>query len=96
LPPFPGPTIFHELLIRVVLLDRMVPPRMVPHGPVPTWRGQWRGAIFTLNADETFMCDLDPMAESDLAKFTPEMVAHAVLGLKEEIRSILLSRRIVH
>ena len=55
-----------------------------------------RGAVFALNPDNTFVCDLDPMPESCFDKITPEDVAYVVLGLKEEIKSILLSRQIVH
>ena len=54
-----------------------------------------RGATFTLKPDHTFLCDLDSV--TDFSRLpTPEGIARAVLGLRNEIRNILVARRTSH
>ena len=53
------------------------------------------GATFTLKPDHTFLCDLDSVR--DLSRLpTPERIVRAVLGLRGEMRNILVARRTSH
>lgn len=53
-----------------------------------------RGALVTLNADQTFRVDLDGV--SDFGNLSPDVCANVVLSLRDEIRQILLARRVMH
>ena len=41
-----------------------------------------------------YLRDLNPIR--DFGKMTPETIAHAVLSLRDELRQILIARRVVH
>jgi hypothetical protein len=53
-----------------------------------------RGAIVSLNQRDFVHIDLKPIA--DFGSTAPETLAHAVLGLRDELRQILIARRTVH
>jgi hypothetical protein len=53
-----------------------------------------RGAVFTVNAEGKWFCDLNP---SDVASHEEaEEISGAILGLRDEIRAVLLARRGIH
>jgi hypothetical protein len=49
-----------------------------------------KGAIFTLNDDGDFLCDLNPAFTENPPKWIPR----AVLGFRDEIRQLLLERTV--
>ena len=53
-----------------------------------------RGATFELRADGTFRCHLDGAEVTDADE--AETIARIVLTLREEIRVVLLGRRVLH
>lgn len=54
-----------------------------------------RGGVFALDEENYFHLNLDGI---DFAKWntTPDFVAAAVMSLRDEVRQILLSRRVMH
>jgi hypothetical protein len=53
-----------------------------------------RGACITLDAADYFRCDLDPIA--DMTAHDAECIAAALLTMRDDVRAILLARRIRH
>ena len=53
-----------------------------------------RGALVFLIDGDYVRVNLDPI--TDFGEMTPEILAHAVLTLRDEMRQILIARRVRH
>ena len=53
-----------------------------------------QGGVFSLDHDDTFRLDLNPIRDMDYKR--ADAISHAVLGVRDEVRQVLLSQRIQH